>query len=117
VVFLLSDFLDTRFEKELKTTNRKHDVVAFPLLDPRELELPAAGIIEFADAESGQRLELDTSLGQVRRGFAELARKRRAEVLALLRSCKVDSVEIFTDRPYLQPLVQYFKRRERRMRH
>lgn len=116
VVFLLSDFMDRDFEKQLKTTNRKHDVVAFPLLDPRELELPDAGIVEFTDAETDGKLELDSSSDQVRREYAAMAAQRRAELLALLRSCKVDCVEIYSNQPYHPPLVQYFRRRERRLR-
>src|SRR5512135_932879 len=71
VVFLISDLLDQGFEQSLKAANRKHDVVIIQILDPREKELPKAGILELRDAETGEITFIDTSLPRIRSTFRE----------------------------------------------
>src|SRR5262249_54283862 len=70
VVFLLSDFLDRGYETALKRAGRRHDLVAVYITDPREEELPAVGLLQLEDAETGRRLLLDTGSRQVREAFA-----------------------------------------------
>src|SRR5438874_3991131 len=77
IVFLLSDFLDGGYEKALKRTGRRHDLVAVRIADPREDELPAVGLLELEDAETGERLLLDTNSRAVRDAYAQAARQRR----------------------------------------
>ncbi len=66
IVFLLSDFLDEGFEKSFKRTGRRHDLIALRITDPREEELPSVGLLELEDAETGDRLLLDTGSRAVR---------------------------------------------------
>src|SRR5262249_573730 len=71
IVFVLSDFLDKDFERSLKRSGRRHDLVAVRITDPREEELPSVGLLELEDAETGEHLLLDTGSRRVREAFAE----------------------------------------------
>ena len=77
IVFLLSDFLDRDFESSFKRTGRRHDLIALRISDPREEELPAVGLLELEDAETGQRRLLDTDRAAVRDAFRRAAEQRR----------------------------------------
>jgi len=116
IVFLLSDFLDQGFEQLLKRTGRRHDLIAIHIADPREEVLPPVGLLELEDAETGQRVLLDTSNRQVREGFAAGARQRREELRQLARSARIDLLEVATDGAHLEALVWFFHQRERRLR-
>ena len=116
VAFVVSDFLDTGYEQALRIANRKHDLVAISLSDPRESELPPVGILELEDAETGQTVLVDTWDRGVRSRFAEEARGRIEERRRLFRRNKVDSVELTTGLPYDVPLVKFFRERARRLR-
>lgn len=114
IVFLISDFLDEGFEPALRIAAQRHDLITVSLTDPRELSLPAIGLLELEDAETGRRLMLDTQDPDVRRSYALAAARRREERQRLLRSVGVDEVSIATDRPYVEPLMTFFQARARR---
>jgi uncharacterized protein (DUF58 family) len=116
IVFLLSDFLDENYEKTLKRTARRHDLIAVRITDPREEEMPAVGLLELEDAETGKRLLLDTSSARVRAAFSAAARRRREAVQQLMRSSRIDLIEVSTDGGHLAALIRFFKLRERRLR-
>ncbi|MDE3111687.1 MAG: DUF58 domain-containing protein [Chloroflexota bacterium] len=115
VVFFVSDLLDTSFEAPLRTLAQKHDVITLVLIDPRELELPSVGIVALEDAETGETVEVNTSDKRLRAAYAEAAQERRLERRRVLARMGVDSVELFTDRPYIPPLMALFRTRSRRM--
>src|SRR5262249_46736849 len=116
IVFLLSDFLDKDYERALKHSGRRHDLVAVRITDPREEELPSVGLLELEDAETGDRLLLDTGSRRVRDAFAKAARERREKVRQLTRSSRIDLVEVSTDGGHLDALIRFFRLRERRLR-
>jgi uncharacterized protein (DUF58 family) len=116
VVFLFSDFLDRDFERAFRRTGRRHDLVAVRVSDPREEELPAVGLVELEDAESGRRLLLDTSSRVVREAFATEATGRREAIRQLSRSAGIDLIEVSTDGGHLDALIRFFRLRERRLR-
>ncbi len=116
VVFLLSDFLDQDFERAFRRTGRRHDLVAVRITDPREEELPAVGLVELEDAESGRRLLLDTGDRTVRDAFRADAAVRREAVRQLTRAAGVDLIEVSTDGSHLDALIRFFRLRERRQR-
>lgn len=116
VVFLISDLLDQGFEGALKAANRKHDMVVIQILDPRERELPDAGIAEFRDAETGEIAWVDTSLRWIRNRFRENWQRNQDRLSNLFSSQKMDHVTIEADRPYEVPLVRFFVERARRAR-
>lgn len=115
VVFLISDFqCDTPFVKPLHVLARRHDLIAVPVSDPREAELPDAGLMELEDAETGERLVIDTSSPAVRRRYVRLGRERWERLLDLFRSRGIDHVEIVTGRDHVKDLVKFFRGREKR---
>ncbi|MCC7429801.1 DUF58 domain-containing protein [bacterium] len=113
--FLVSDFQTTvNFEKQLRVANKKHDLIALSLRDPRETKIPAVGIIELVDAETGEILTVDTSDKKFRK-MVFAASKEHDEFLQVLFSRnKVDLIDIFTEKPYIEPLAKFFKEREKR---
>ena len=94
---------------------RKHDLIAIAMTDPREEDLPPLGLVDLEDAETGERVVVDTSDRRTRRFLKEWARERRAKREALFRSVGVDALELFTDRSYDVPLVRFFHRRAKRV--
>lgn len=114
VCFLLSDFQDENYLKPLRVAGKRHDVVALSLRDPREEELPAVGLLELRDAETGRRAVVDTFDRDVRNRFASETRRRLESLRALMRSAAVDHVEIRCDTDYMLPLIRFFRMRERR---
>ncbi len=116
IVFLLSDFLDWGYEKALRRTGRRHDLIAVPIRDRLEEELPAVGLLELADAETGRHLLLDTSRAEVRAAFARGAQLRRQQLQQLARASRIDIVEVSTDGRHLDALVRFFHLRQRRLR-
>jgi uncharacterized protein (DUF58 family) len=115
VIFLISDFLDEGFERALRVTSRKHDVIAVPVVDATEVALPNVGWIVFEDAESGEIVELDTGNAKVRASFAQGAQERLGYLQRMFRRIGVDSIQVQTDRPYLQAFMEFFENRYRRL--
>ena len=116
IVFFLSDFLDRDYENAFKRTGRRHDLIAVRLSDPGEEELPSVGLLELEDAETGQRLLLDTSSRQVRADFHRRAEERRATLRQQARAAAVDLIEVSTDGSHLDALIRFFRQRERRLK-
>lgn len=118
VTFVLSDFQvqdEEAVRKKLRVASKRHDVVALSLRDPREEELPAVGLVELRDAETGERALVDTFDRNVREQFAARSRLRLEALRHLLRSASVDHVEIRCETDYMLPLIKFFKMRERRI--
>ncbi len=116
VVFVVSDFLASGFEAPLKVAARRHDLTAVLLSDPRERELPDAGMVELEDAETGEEMLVDTSDAQLREFFQNAVDTERQRRQRLFRSIDVDAVDITTASTYVDPLMRYFKERARRIR-
>ncbi len=114
VVFLVSDFQAEGYEKRLRITARRHDLIAVSLTDPREAKLPAAGLIELEDAESGERVVVDSGSAAVRRRYEALARERADKLTSSLRSMGIDQIPVVTGEDYVRDLVKFFRVRERR---
>jgi uncharacterized protein (DUF58 family) len=112
-VFLISDFLDEGYESILRVAARRHEIVAISLSDPREQELPDLGLIEFEDAETGQRAFVDSSDPEVRRQYHERAVRMAAQRNRLLASLSIDHIALSTDRSYVEPLIVFFRNRAR----
>jgi uncharacterized protein (DUF58 family) len=116
VLFLISDFLASGYEKPLRIASRKYDMVAIAIDDPREEEIPAVGLLEIEDAETGERRIVDTSDRALGGALARAAAARRDALSRSLRSAGVDLVRLSTGRPYDIPLIRYFDARARRAR-
>lgn len=116
VAFLISDFQAGDYSKALSVTSRRHDLVAIPVVDPREEDLPNVGIVTLEDAETGEQIEIDTSDSAMRAAYLHLVDKRRTELLRELRRRRIDSISLRTDQDYLPALRAFFLQRERRRR-
>jgi uncharacterized protein (DUF58 family) len=116
VVLLVSDFLAGGYDRALRVTNRKHDVIALTIHDPRERSVPAIGLAALEDAETGERILVDTSSDRFQREYERLTRARQKQLTRLLDSLEVDHVDIDTSAGYVKPLVQFFRSRERVLR-
>jgi uncharacterized protein (DUF58 family) len=122
VVFLISDFEApkntdaTRFElrRAMRRTNRRHDLIAVHVEDPREKELPDVGIVALEDAETGEVIELNTASATIRKRFKEMSLERGRRLVSDFRSEGIDTLQLQTDAPYMPALQRFFKTRERR---
>jgi uncharacterized protein (DUF58 family) len=113
-VFLVSDFIETGFKKTLGLLNKRHDVIAVSVRDQAEIALPGIGLVEFADAESGEVILIDTSSRQFRDKYSNTCAQRFNELKNMLRTINVDCISINTDKSYIQDLVSFFHMRHRR---
>lgn len=116
VVFLISDFMDSGYEKLLGILNKRHDIIGISISDPRETDIPDIGLLKFEDAETGDNVFLDTGDRFLRE---ELMRRRtifKENRKKAFRSMALDSVDISTDKSYIEPLMLFFKMRARRFR-
>lgn len=113
VVFIISDFFAQNYKRLLSITNRRHEVVAIVITDPREVELPSSGIIEFVDPESREVFLVDSRDTNLRDAFRKKSLFLRKEREQLFRSIGVDNIEIFSDRPYIKELIKFFRVREK----
>ena len=116
VAFLVSDFMSDGFEKPLAVAGRRHDLIAVRLSDQREASLPPLGFVEFEDAETGELFMVNTSDARFRAEFEDRAAKAREGLQRTFRRSRVDVIDIQTDESYVQPLMRFFKERERRFR-
>lgn len=114
VVFLVSDFLAGGFGRALNIAGRRHDTIAVRVRDRRETELPSIGLVEFEDAETGERFVVNTSDRSFREAFGRDRAAVEEELGRTLHQGKVDLIDIRVDRPYVRPLMRFFKERERR---
>lgn len=114
VIFLISDFMDNDYLTALRTASRRHDVIAVHVSDPREQNPMGAGLLALEDAETGALRVIDTTSG----AFQEAARQKADQfwdhIETSLRASGIDLVKIDTVRPVIDPLVQFFRMRERR---
>ena len=115
VVFIISDFMSPDFTKALTVTGKRHDLVAMPVTDPGEGNLPDVGIVTLEDAETGAQIDVNTSSRAVRRGLSELHEERTRSLERLLRSRRIDIVRLSTSEDYLIALRAFFEQRERRL--
>lgn len=114
ISFVVSDFIANDYAHALRIANKRHDMIAITIVDPREQELPNVGFVELRDAESGEILLLDTADSLARKEFGALNNRRRQEQSRLFRSMGVDEILINTNRHYVEPIVRFFRIREKR---
>ena len=119
VVFVISDFIETpdafeRLRRQLRLTNKRHDLVLLHLRDRHEEELPALGLLTLEDTETGEVMEIDTDSNQVREAFAAQAKERMIRFRRTARQAGVDTLELRTGEPYSQALYTFFQNRTSR---
>ena len=114
LVAVVSDFLDSApvdgappWERPLRALGDRHQLLGVEVLDPRELELPATGLVTFADPETGRQLEVQTSAVSVRRKYAAAAAAQRERIAAALRHAGAGHLQLRTDRDWITDVVRF----------
>ncbi len=113
VLFLVSDFVDTRYESAVKAAAARHDVILVEIVDPRDVDIPSTPPLVLRDAET-DRVEVVGGRRWSRR-LEERRAAERAELRKIGRRLGLDHLVLRTDRPYLSLLVRFFERRRRRL--
>jgi uncharacterized protein (DUF58 family) len=116
IIFLVSDFLGADIEHQLKLLAQRHDVVAVTVEDPSERQLPDIGLVRFVDPETGQALDVDTSDPEVQKQFGVQVSEEALQRRRLLRRLAIDEIPVNTDDGIMDPLLKFFRSRERRLR-
>ncbi|NDV47663.1 DUF58 domain-containing protein [Paludibacter sp. 221] len=109
--FLISDFIDKGFEKELQIANRKHDVVSIQVYDIREAELPNVGLLKLKDAETGERIWVDTSDRRLRTAYRNNFGEKQLELQKTFTKAGVDWVSMSTSEDFVKVLMKLFRQR------
>ncbi len=114
IAFVISDFLDTDYEKILRIVGKKHDLIGVIIKDLREEQISNFGLIKFIDAETGEYRYIDTNDKNFEIHFKENLRRTNNYRKSIFTSSRLDSVEIQTGKSYVKPLIDFFRMRERR---
>ena len=114
VAFLVSDFMAEDYEVPLRIANRRHDVIAVSVTDPREETLPDVGLIAVRDTESGRETLVDTGNAGVRMQYERVAVERAKKRDQTFQRTKVDAINVRTDKPYATEIYRFFRMREKR---
>ena len=115
VVFLISDFVDSNYWTSLKMVNKKHDIIGVRLYDPSEAELPDLGLVKVIDPESEKEFWINTSRYQDRIDYNNTFNNRISELQSQCKKIKFDLISISTQEDYVEPLMDFFRHREKRV--
>ena len=116
ILFLISDFLDDDYLSVLSNANRKHDVVAVRVTDPRESAIESGGLVTLEDAETGASRLVDTASPDFRSSMREQAAERDEALERALRTVGIDLITIDAAQSVVAPLLRFLRMRERRSR-
>ena len=116
IIFLISDFMDAELDRPLKLLVQQHDVIAVTVEDPSERTLPDIGLARFADPESGETVDVDTSDPELRAAYEKATTDSAEARRRMLRRLAIDEIPVRTDQEYLEPLLRFFRSRETRAR-
>ena len=113
ITFLVSDFIDTDYQKPFQIASRRHDLIPITITDPKEIELPSVGLVRLQDAETGREIVLDSSSKQVREEYEENFRRKVAERDKIFLKANVKSIDLRTDQDYVEELIKFFNSRKK----
>jgi Uncharacterized conserved protein (some members contain a von Willebrand factor type A (vWA) domain) len=113
IVFILSDWLDSGYEKALEMVARRHDTIAVALTDVRDGAMSAAGLVSLRDPESGAWRYVDSSRAEVREALSRMSGAREAAFERSIRRHGADLISLRTGESYVAPLHAFFRMRER----
>ena len=116
ITFLVSDFYAENIKKPLSIANKKHDIVAVRITDPRDFKLPDVGIIKLDDPEKDTSYLVDTGQNAIRKEYQVQARIKEQERRNAFYSINVDSINIDTSKDYSEELLHFFSTRKVRRR-
>lgn len=109
--FVISDFFGKDFKQTLTISNNKHDIVGFQVFDQRETEIPNVGLIKIKDAETGERIWIDTSDKKMRKSYKHHWNERQLNLQKIFKQAGVDFVSMSTDEDYVKTLMRLFNLR------
>ncbi len=112
ITFLISDFMDSNYEKGLQIVSKKHDLITIEVFDRRERELPEKGLYEFFDNETGKTMLVDLSSRPNRETIKKTVADKTASRTKLFRKNKVESISMEINKPYIEPLIAFFRKRK-----
>jgi uncharacterized protein (DUF58 family) len=116
VVFLISDFLDEKFEKKLSVVARKHQIIPIMIRDPKETELPKAGLLSLTDPETGETLIINTHKKEIRDKFHNIKLSQILSKERMFKKLKLDLIQINDPETYFEPMQKYFRKKARQNR-
>lgn len=111
ISFIISDFMCTGYEKEMNIASRKHDLIGIKINDPAEEKLPEIGLVRFADSETSEMKWMDTSDPSVRKAYEKNYVLKSLYGEEIFKKTGTDRISIRTDRPYVNTLIHFFKKR------
>ena len=115
VVFLISDYIDNGYWKSLKIANRKHDLIGIKVSDIAESLIPNLGLLKIHDPETNKEFWIDTSSESDRLKFSNDQEDASNNFKKKCDKINFDLIQINTNEDYVDPLMNYFKRREKRI--
>jgi uncharacterized protein (DUF58 family) len=108
LVIVVSDFLDTTdWQRSLARLSVGHQTLAVQVVDPRENELPAVGMLTLIDTESGRTIDVQTNSTSLRSRYAAAAQERHAAIRERLRASGASHLVLATDRDWLIDIVRF----------
>lgn len=118
ITFLISDFQGdwNSVQRQIKTTARRHDLIAISVTDPREMSMPSIGYIELEDAETGEYILINSSNKGFQRNYSKHAKSDWNEKKKFFQTSGIDFIQVMTDGNYVDSIVEFFKKREKRSR-
>jgi uncharacterized protein (DUF58 family) len=102
------------YDKNLRVAARRHDLIACPIADPREADLPDIGLQEFMDPETGALRSVDTGARSLRDAFRSQAAAEEAARTKQFQKLRMDSLALSTTKPFVEDVRRLFRRRQRR---
>ena len=115
IVFLISDCMDTGFEKSLRLTSKKHDLTVIRISDPAEETLPNVGFVYLRDPETGIKTLVNSNSRKLKMKWRAHRDEQKAYLNELFKKAGIDQVELTTDGPVVEPLTRLFESRKRRL--
>jgi len=116
VCFIISDFLAQDYQDLVGVTRQKHDIIAIRVIDPREVDVPNAGLVALDDAESGEQIIVDTTSAALRAKYREKSLNRLKSQEEFFSSNGIDIIDVYTDTPYINSLIRFFRKRVAKQR-
>jgi uncharacterized protein (DUF58 family) len=116
VCFVVSDFWDDGYLRAMQSANRKHDLIAVLVTDPCELGMPDVGMVRLTDPETGRVAHYDTGSAAFRERFRQMSQERCERLRHSFQAAEIDFIHIDAAGSVVEPLVRFFRMRERRMR-
>jgi len=111
IVFTLSDFQDSDYDKNMKIVSNKHDLTAIRIFDPAEENLPNIGLVQMIEPETGEIRWVDTSSKKLRNEYGTAYQNLVSKFKFSCNNSGTDYLDLRVDRPYTKQLLEFFKRR------